>query len=85
MLFVSAKVAHLAHLPQGQPERENRVVRMVKTMDEAGFGACSNTGACAAVCPKEIKLENIAHLNLEYTKATLKRGIRTEEAGGGFG
>lgn len=68
MLFVSAKVSHLAKLPQGQPERIRRARRMVETMDKEGFGACSNTGACEAACPKEISLENIAQLNRELVR-----------------
>ena len=71
MLFVSAKISQLALLPQGQPEREARVVAMVDQMDAEGFGACSNTGACAAECPKEIPLSVIANLNREYYKAKL--------------
>jgi succinate dehydrogenase / fumarate reductase iron-sulfur subunit len=74
MLFVAAKVSHLALLPQGQPERTRRVLSMVSTMDKEGFGACSNTASCEAACPKEIKLENIARLNREWLKATLKGG-----------
>ncbi len=72
MLFVSAKVAQLSMLPQGQIERKRRVEQMVAKMDEEGFGACTNTGACAAECPKEISLANIAILNREYliAKAT---------------
>jgi succinate dehydrogenase / fumarate reductase iron-sulfur subunit len=73
MLFVGAKVNHLAMLPQGQPERERRVLNMVAQMDKEGFGNCSNTGACAAACPKGIKLENIANLNKEYGRAVLKK------------
>lgn len=69
MLFVSAKVSQLALLPQGQVERKTRVENMVAQMDEEGFGACTNTGACSAECPKEISLENIARLNREYLKA----------------
>jgi succinate dehydrogenase / fumarate reductase iron-sulfur subunit len=69
MLFVSAKVSQLALLPQGQVEREARVKNMVKQMDEEGFGACSNTGACSAECPKEISLSNIARMNREYIAA----------------
>jgi succinate dehydrogenase / fumarate reductase iron-sulfur subunit len=72
MLFVSAKVSQLALLPQGQPERERRVLNMVKTMDEAGFGACTVTGSCEAVCPKNISLDFIARMNREYGKAILK-------------
>ncbi len=69
MLFVAAKVSHLAKLPQGQPERSRRVKAMVQTMDEAGFGACSNTGSCEAACPKEISLKNIAQLNRELFRS----------------
>ena len=72
MLFVAAKVSHLALLPQGKVERDRRVVRMVETMDEAGFGACTVTGSCEAVCPKEIKLEVIARMNREYGLALLQ-------------
>lgn len=72
MLFVSAKVSQLALLPQGQIERETRVLNMVKTMDDEGFGSCTNTGACEAECPKEISVENIARLNREYLMANLK-------------
>jgi len=71
MLFVSAKVSHLALLPQGSPERKDRVVNMVAQMDKEGFGACTNTGACEAVCPKEISITNIARLNAEYASAAL--------------
>lgn len=71
MLFVSAKVAHLAKLPQGQPERDLRVKNMVEQMDAEGFGNCSNTGACAVECPKEISLGNIALLNREYYRSKL--------------
>lgn len=69
MLFVAAKVTHLALLPQGQPERARRAQAMVSKMDAEGFGACSNTGACEAACPKEIKLTNIAKLNKELMRA----------------
>lgn len=69
MLFTSAKVSHLALLPQGAPESTTRVVNMVSQMDNEGFGMCSNTGACEAECPKEISLENIARMNREYTRA----------------
>jgi succinate dehydrogenase / fumarate reductase, iron-sulfur subunit len=71
MLFVGAKVTQLAKLPQGKAERETRVVAMVNQMDAEGFGACTNTGACAAECPKEIPLSVIATLNREYIKAKL--------------
>lgn len=72
MLFVAAKVSHLALLPQGDPERKMRVLNMVAQMDKEGFGACTNTGACEAVCPKEISISNIARLNGEYTLAALE-------------
>ncbi len=73
MLFLSAKVSQLALLPQGQVERKERVLEMVKTHDEEGFGNCSNTGACEAECPKEISLSNIARLNREYLGAGLTK------------
>ncbi len=69
MLFVSAKVSHLALLPQGNPERRSRALDMVAQMDKEGFGACTNTGACEAVCPKGISIENIARLNREFAAA----------------
>lgn len=69
MLFVSAKISHLAHLPQGQVERRERVRNMIRAMDELGFGNCTNHGECEAVCPKEIKMDNIALMNREYFKA----------------
>ncbi len=71
MLFVSAKVSQLALLPQGKVEAKERVLNMVRTMDEEGFGNCTNTGACAVECPKEISLDNIARMNREYLKAML--------------
>ena len=73
-LFTSAKVSHLALLPQGQVERHTRVVGMVERHDSEGFGSCSNEGECEAVCPKEISLTNIARMNREYLRATLLRG-----------
>jgi succinate dehydrogenase / fumarate reductase iron-sulfur subunit len=69
MLFVSAKVSQLALLPQGKVEAKERVLNMVKQMDEEGFGNCTNTGACEVECPKGISLENIARMNREYLKA----------------
>jgi succinate dehydrogenase / fumarate reductase iron-sulfur subunit len=66
MLFVSAKVSQFALLPQGKPERKERVEKMVAQMDAEGFGACTNTGACEAECPKGISLTNIARMNREY-------------------
>lgn len=71
MLFVSAKVSQLALLPQGQPERESRVLNMVAQMDKEGFGNCTNTYACEAECPKGISVSNIARLNREYLGAAL--------------
>lgn len=71
MLFVSAKVTQYALLPQGRVERTKRVVNMVDAMDAAGFGDCTNTGACEAECPKEISVTNIARLNREYLRAKL--------------
>jgi succinate dehydrogenase / fumarate reductase iron-sulfur subunit len=72
MLFVAAKVSHLSILPQGKPERERRAVRMVEAMDAEGFGNCTVTGSCEAVCPKEISLDFIARMNREFGKALLK-------------
>jgi succinate dehydrogenase / fumarate reductase, iron-sulfur subunit len=71
MLFLSAKVSHLALLPQGGPEKKKRVLNMVAQMDKEGFGSCTNTGACEATCPKEISITNIARLNSEYLGAGL--------------
>lgn len=71
MLFVAAKVSQLSLLPQGKIEAQTRVLNMVKTMDEEGFGNCTNTGACEVECPKEISLDNIARMNREYFKAML--------------
>jgi succinate dehydrogenase iron-sulfur subunit len=71
MLFVSAKVSQLTLLPQGQIEKEARVLNMVGQMDEEGFGNCTNTGACEIECPKGISLENIARMNREYLGANI--------------
>jgi succinate dehydrogenase / fumarate reductase, iron-sulfur subunit len=71
MLFVSAKVSQYALLPQGQPERQERVEKMVAQMDQEGFGACTNTKACEAECPKAIKITNIARMNREFYSAVL--------------
>lgn len=71
MLFTSAKVGQYALLPQGQPERERRVLRMVTQMDEEGFGACTNTYECEAACPKEISVDWIQRMNREYLRAAL--------------
>ncbi len=71
-LFVSAKISQYTFLPQGQPERYRRVLRMVEQMDAEGFGACSNHGECEAVCPKGISITNIARMRREYIKASLR-------------
>jgi succinate dehydrogenase / fumarate reductase iron-sulfur subunit len=71
MLFVAAKVSHLALLPQGQPERRRRVLNMVAAMDREGFGNCTVTGACEAECPKQISISHIARMNREYLAASL--------------
>jgi succinate dehydrogenase / fumarate reductase iron-sulfur subunit len=81
-LFTSAKISHLALLPQGQIERQRRVLRMVEQMDEEGFGSCSNEGECEAVCPKEISISAIARMNRDYLKATLARRPESAAAGG---
>ncbi len=72
-LFVSAKISQLSVLPQGAPEKKERVINMVNKMDEEGFGHCTNTGACEAQCPKDISIKNITRMNSEYLKAKLKR------------
>lgn len=72
MLFVSAKVSQFALLPQGRIEATDRVLNMVRQMDDEGFGNCTNTGACEIECPKGISLENIARMNREYLSASLK-------------
>ncbi len=71
MLFVGARVSQFAMLPQGKPERQERVEKMVAQMDAEGFGACTNTGACEAECPKAISLTNIARMNREYFSASI--------------
>src|SRR6202521_1512645 len=75
-LFMSAKISHLALLPQGQVERARRVARMIEQADAEGFGSCSNEGECEAVCPKEIPLSNIARMTREYVRAMLAAGDR---------
>jgi succinate dehydrogenase / fumarate reductase, iron-sulfur subunit len=70
-LFLSAKVAHLGLLPQGYPEKKNRVLSMVSQMDKEGFGSCTFTGACEAVCPKEISITNISRMHKDYLFAGL--------------
>jgi succinate dehydrogenase / fumarate reductase iron-sulfur subunit len=81
MLFVAAKVAHLGLLPQGQPERLTRVQKMVAQMDKEGFGACTNTAECEAVCPKDIGIEFIARMNRDFLRAVI--ADRPEKAEGG--
>ncbi len=71
MLFVSARIGHLAHLPQGQPEREQRVLGMVSAMDKEAFGNCRNYLECEAVCPKEISVKFIAEMNRDYRNASI--------------
>ncbi len=83
MLFTAAKVSQLALLPQGQPERSERVRKMVAQMDVEGFGSCTNHGECEAVCPKGIGLGNIARLNRDYLRASLTWGRRPRGPGGG--
>ena len=73
MLFVSAKVSHLAHLPQGDAERRNRVLSMIDQMDSEGFGSCTNYSDCEAVCPKQISTDHIGVLNREYVRASVGR------------
>jgi succinate dehydrogenase / fumarate reductase iron-sulfur subunit len=82
MLFVGAKVSQFALLPQGQTERKERVEKMVAQMDAEGFGACTNTRACEAECPKGIKITNIARLNREYFSAMLS-SYEVQVGGGG--
>ncbi len=82
MLFVAAKVSHLALLPQGRPEAEKRVLAMVSKMDEAGFGNCSNHYECEAACPKDISVENIARMNREYGISALLGNEKARAEGG---
>jgi succinate dehydrogenase / fumarate reductase iron-sulfur subunit len=71
-LFTSAKISHLGLLPQGEVERDRRVVRMVEQMDAERFGSCSNEGECEAVCPKEISISNIARMNRDFLRALVR-------------
>ena len=73
MLFTSAKIAYLNALPQGQPERESRVLNMVAAMDAEGFGGCTNTGECVSSCPKDIPFQSIVDLNRDFLRAVRKR------------
>lgn len=79
MLFAAAKIEHLALLPQGKPEKDRRVLGMVRAMDEAGFGNCTNQYECEAVCPKEISAIYIAKMNRDFAKASLKESIGFKE------
>ncbi len=84
MLFTSAKVAHLGLLPQGQPERDRRVLAMVRQMDAEEFGGCTLFEECEAACPKEISVENIARMNRDLLRATMRdRGHVHVESGAG--
>jgi succinate dehydrogenase / fumarate reductase iron-sulfur subunit len=82
MLFVAAKVSHLGSLPQGQPERAERAIRMVEQMDKEGFGNCTNYYECEAACPKEISAEFIAQMNRDYLVASVTRGEKRTSKGG---
>jgi len=87
MLFVAAKVSHLGLMPQGQPERDKRVLAMVQTMDEAGFGNCTNQYECSAACPKLISHDFITRMNRDYLVASVKAAFKpvSSSAGGGAG
>jgi succinate dehydrogenase / fumarate reductase iron-sulfur subunit len=76
MLFVAAKVSHLNYLPQGKAEKDRRVKNMVSQMDKEGFGNCTVTGSCEAVCPKEISLDFIAKMNRDYAVALVKGELK---------
>jgi succinate dehydrogenase / fumarate reductase iron-sulfur subunit len=84
-LFLSAKVSHLVHVPQGEPERMKRVKSMVAQMDEEGFGACTNTGDCTKVCPKEIGQNHINTLNREYLRAVTWDNAKAPTSSGSAG
>ena len=84
-LFTAAKISHLGLLPQGQPERNGRALRMVMQMNEEGFGGCTNIQECEAVCPKRISIENIARMNRDYLKASLSRRPAGQGRTGGAG
>jgi succinate dehydrogenase / fumarate reductase, iron-sulfur subunit len=76
MLFLAAKVSHLAQLPQGQPERKDRVRSMVLAHDREGFGHCTNINECEAACPKEISVEHIAQLNRDFIASTVSAAVK---------
>jgi succinate dehydrogenase / fumarate reductase iron-sulfur subunit len=81
MLFTAAKVAHLALLPQGQPERYQRVLAMMARAEQEGFGSCTNIGECEAACPKEISLDFIGRMNRDFIKASFIRGSKASRKG----
>ena len=83
MLFTAAKVSHLGLLPQGQPERWDRVARMVAQMDAEGFGACTNHFECEAACPKEISATFIAEMNRDFGRTLFRKPPKTSGAGTG--
>ncbi len=82
-LFTSAKISHMALLPQGKVERKERAMRMVGAMDAEGFGSCTTTGACEAACPKDIQLTNIARMNREFFVANVTKREKQKEGGAG--
>ncbi len=82
-LFVAAKVSHLGLMPQGQPERDSRVLAMVNTADDLGFGSCTNQYECSAACPKMISHDFIVRLNRDYVAASFRSAFRTPTAAGG--
>jgi len=83
VLFVAAKVSHLGLMPQGQPERDSRVLAMVNTADELGFGSCTNQGECSAACPKMISHDFIVRLNRDYLSASFRSAFRAPTASAG--
>ncbi|MEY4487854.1 MAG: hypothetical protein RIQ79_362, partial [Verrucomicrobiota bacterium] len=85
MLFVGAKVGHLGLMPQGQPERDSRVLAMVAKMDELGFGNCTNQYECSAACPKTISHDFIARLNRDYISATFRQAFKPKSNASGGG
>ncbi len=82
-LFTSAKISHMALLPQGQVERKERALRMVAAMDAEGFGSCTTTGACEAACPKDIQLTNISRMNREFFAASTTKRPKHKDGGAG--
>jgi succinate dehydrogenase / fumarate reductase iron-sulfur subunit len=82
-LFTSAKISHMALLPQGQVERKDRAMRMVGAMDAEGFGSCTTTGACEAACPKDIQLTNISRMNREFFVANATKRPKHQDGGAG--